>query len=460
MQNAQYDNDGEEEYLEEEEEVVTTTTKTKKGKKGKKIIHTNVTTTITKIKNQEDEEGNDNNYINSKSKISQIKKDNDSNLNNNDKNINKNSNKQELTNQNKNNFVINQTNLNNNKTINQTYDNTNNINKTNSLTKDNNIISVKNKINNEDNTIKHKSSYIPIEQPKNEYTLSDNPEIEKKIKDLFLNKIHSSDFNKMKCFKKWKLNIIKPKIFLGKKDRKIRLRTRIYIDEPAKSSSIISRRKKQAEVIVTNPIKRNPNLKHNEYKNYIIHTNQNKNNFVQQEKKIKSLAELYNENLKEEEKKEAIKKRKLDSIKMIKDIFNKRKREAFEKLKNNQKEKKMNEGLNKLNDLYIKNKKEDEKEVLDNLKDKHKLKNIRPSQRDSSIIEKEMKNIENTKEEKKLDDCCIDMKLLNGWLFLKINSYIVYEKNCRMIKQYFSKWKKYAGIRDIENNEIKNIFQH
>ena len=31
---------------------------------------------------------------------------------------------------------------------------------------------------------------------------------------------------------------------------------------------------------------------------------------VQQEKKIKSLAELYNENLKEEEKKEAIKKRK------------------------------------------------------------------------------------------------------------------------------------------------------
>ena len=153
-----------------------------------------------------------------------------------------------------------------------------------------------------------------------------------------------------------------------------------------------------------------------------------------------------------------------EGLNKLNDLYIKNKKEdekeVLDNLKDNQNKDKMNEGLNKLNDLYIKNKKEDEKEVLDNLKDKHKLKNIRPSQRDSSIIEKEMKNIENTKEEKKLDDCCIDMKLLNGWLFLKINSYIVYEKNCRMIKQYFSKWKKYAGIRDIENNEIKNIFQH
>ncbi len=197
----------------------------------------------------------------------------------------------------------------------------NNNNKTNSLNKlDNIMISGTNQINYKDNPIKHKSSYIPIAQPKQEYTLSDNPEIEQKIKDLFLNKIHSSDFNKMKCFKKWKLNIIKPKIFLGKKDRKIRLRTRIYRDEPAKSSSIVSRRKAKDEIIVSNPIKRNPNIKHNEYQNYII---KNSPNVGQKEKKIKTLNELYNESIKEDEKKEAIKNRKIDSVKKIKDIFNK-----------------------------------------------------------------------------------------------------------------------------------------
>ena len=74
-------------------------------------------------------------------------------------------------------------------------------------------------------------------------------------------------------------------------------------------------------------------------------------------------------------------------------IIKEDKKELIDNLKDNQNKDKMNEGLNKLNDLYIKNKKEDEKEVLDNLKDKHKLKNIRPSQRDSSIIEKEMKNL-------------------------------------------------------------------
>ena len=348
MQNPKYDDDGEEEYLEEEEEVVTTTTTTKKGKKGKKIIHTNIATTITKIKTQEDEEGNDYNYSNDKTKKPQTKKnkDNNSNLSNNDNNFNTNKkvlnkennnnpikqnnlninkiNHNNQINENTNNIIKNQPNLNDNKTFNQinkTNINNNN-NKTNSLNKlDNIMISGTNQINYKDNPIKHKSSYIPIAQPKQEYTLSDNPEIEQKIKDLFLNKIHSSDFNKMKCFKKWKLNIIKPKIFLGKKDRKIRLRTRIYRDEPAKSSSIVSRRKAKDEIIVSNPIKRNPNIKHNEYQNYII---KNSPNVGQKEKKIKTLNELYNESLKEDEKKEAIKNRKIDSVKKMKDIFNKR----------------------------------------------------------------------------------------------------------------------------------------
>jgi hypothetical protein len=224
---------------------------------------------------------------------------------------------------------------------------------------------------------------------------------------------------------------------------------------------------------------------------------------------------MYNKN-KREDKKEVIdnlkdnqnKDKMNEGINTLNDMYNKNKKEnekeVIDNLKDNQNKDKMNEGVNKLNDIYNKNKREDKKEVIDNLKDnQNKLKNkprslinqyniekndtltgnfdgiaqdtnnkikpiindkdlIRPTQKDIKIIqdEKENQNFKIKEEEKKLDECCIDMKLLNGWLFLKINSFIAYEQKCRMIKKYFSKWQKYAGIRDIENNEINNFYQH
>ena len=41
-----------------------------------------------------------------------------------------------------------------------------------------------------------------------------------------------------------------------------------------------------------------------------------------------------------------------------------------------------------------------------------------------------------------------DSKFLNGWLFIKISSWVGYWYLSRKINRYFSHWKKIAGIKE------------
>ena len=167
-------------------------------------------------------------------------------------------------------------------------------------------------------------------------------------------------------------------------------------------------------------------------------------------------------------------------------------RDALDNLKDNQNKDKINEGLNKLNDTLNKKNTEDKREALENINnEKSKLKaNPKILQKDLEKIEKigtlkeEVENEEDKiniikpiinndlikiedkekkyviDDQKKLDDCCQDMKLLRGWFFIKINSFIIYEQKCRNVKKYFSKWKKYAGIEESKNIDFQNLYQH
>ena len=81
--------------------------------------------------------------------------------------------------------------------------------------------------------------------------------IKEKINSFINHHNHNDTFNLMKCFKKLKLYIKKPKTFLGKKDNKIRLRNRIYYDKPVdKTLPIKNREKHQTIIIPTNNTKK------------------------------------------------------------------------------------------------------------------------------------------------------------------------------------------------------------
>ena len=56
------------------------------------------------------------------------------------------------------------------------------------------------------------------------------------------------------------------------------------------------------------------------------------------------------------------------------------------------------------------------------------------------------------------DPCCLNA--LRGWLFIKINAYVVYQINNRIIRKRFEHWKKYSKIENKGNDEINTPFQH
>ena len=56
------------------------------------------------------------------------------------------------------------------------------------------------------------------------------------------------------------------------------------------------------------------------------------------------------------------------------------------------------------------------------------------------------------------DPCCLNA--LRGWLFIKINAYVAYQVNNRIIRKRFEHWKKYSKIENKGNNEINTPFEH
>ena len=56
------------------------------------------------------------------------------------------------------------------------------------------------------------------------------------------------------------------------------------------------------------------------------------------------------------------------------------------------------------------------------------------------------------------DPCCLNA--LRGWLFIKINAYVLYQINNRIIRKRFEHWKKYSKIENKGNDEINTPFQH
>ena len=158
----------------------------------------------------------------------------------------------------------------------------------------------------------------------------------------------------MKCFKKWKLNIIKPKTFLGKKDRKIRIRTRIYLDQPEKSSSKPSYRKSQAEIIVSTPTKRESKIDKKPYEIHYISSFRNESSSGKKKDK-------YNDN---KDNKNQIN----NGLNKVTQVLERKKkddeRDVIDNLKDNQNKDKMNEGLNKLNETLNKKKNKIMKEML------------------------------------------------------------------------------------------------
>ena len=75
---------------------------------------------------------------------------------------------------------------------------------------------------------------IPVEDIKSPYTAMHDPATKRIIERFLYKSGEDPKLSLYKSFKKWKLQNIKPKTFLGKKDRKIRIRTRIYYDQPDK----------------------------------------------------------------------------------------------------------------------------------------------------------------------------------------------------------------------------------
>jgi hypothetical protein len=45
---------------------------------------------------------------------------------------------------------------------------------------------------------------------------------------------------------------------------------------------------------------------------------------------------------------------------------------------------------------------------------------------------------------------------MQGWLFVKIISYISYQQKCRIIKKYFEKWGKNIGLKKKNKINFNN----
>jgi hypothetical protein len=336
--------------------------------------------------------------------------------------------------------------------------------------------------------------------------------IKEKINSFINHHNHNDTFNLMKCFKKWKLYIKKPKTFLGKKDNKIRLRNRIYYDKPVdKTLPIKNREKHQTIIIPTNNTKKEKiyepiidntysqnNNKDNKKDNInerdmIEDKNKNikiNNNEIPNDKKKKGnvVTIKYNKDrrnivIHKKDIKNEGKNKINEGLNKLNDIINKKtlddKKETMNILKNYQNKNKLNEGLNSLNNIINEKNLKDKKEILDNLKklnEAEKNNNIENLNKLNDIIIKnnkndekkgfdninneelkfKSKNIKIKKEEEKYDSCGNDKRLMQGWLFVKIISYISYQQKCRIIKKYFEKWGKNIGLKKKNKINFNN----
>ena len=234
------------------------------------------------------------------------------------------------------------------------------------------------------------------------------------------------------CFKKWKFECIKPKTIIEKKDRNIRMRTRIYIDNYA--------------------------LDYNYNHNFIKNLNK-KEYDAYRRKELLSLIGNIKENKKIKEFEDE--KKNYDNIKKV---------ETKEhKINNNNDKKNINYNDLKIFEKIEENyKNENEKEFMNNLKN-YKKNNLK-----ENIIENNEDEIK--KEENELNvlhnaysydknkykrwyDIPED-KRLKAWCFIKILSFVSYERLQRKLKEKYFFWKKLFELKlnEDENQLHKNNY--
>ena len=232
------------------------------------------------------------------------------------------------------------------------------------------------------------------------------------------------------CFKKWKFECIKPKTIIEKKDRKIRMRTRIYIDNYA--------------------------LDYNYNHNFIKNLNK-KDYDAFRRKELLSLIGNIKENKKIKEFEDE--KKNYDNIKKV---------ETKEHKINNNKNDKKNINYNdlKIFEIIEENyKDENEKDFMNNLKNYNKN-DIKENviENNENEIKKDENGIYvlqkvNDNKYKRWYDIPED-KRLKAWCFIKILSFVSYERLQRKLKEKYFFWKKLCGLKlnEDENQLHKNNY--
>ena len=188
--------------------------------------------------------------------------------------------------------------------------------------------------------------------------------------------------------------------------------------------------------------------------------NKNKEN-KEKEDAINKLNLIFNKNLKNQGMNglsdNKVKADMIDAIEKLNSVFNKN----LNKENPNKEEKEMNEAINQLNDAF--------NDEINNIKNNNisslPTSNINVSNFNVSAIPKEY-DIEDE------DDYYIYGELDNNinlneknkkrnWAFIKILLFISYQRNNRLLKNYFDYWRKSAGIaiRDDQIN-IEQEFEH
>ena len=231
------------------------------------------------------------------------------------------------------------------------------------------------------------------------------------------------------CFKKWKFECIKPKTIIEKKDRNIRMRTRIYIDNYA--------------------------LDYNYNHNFIKNLNK-KDYDAYRRKELLSLIGNIKENKKIKEFEDE--KKNYDNIKKV---------ETKEhKINNNNDKKNINYNDLKIFEIIEENyKDENEKDFMNNLKNYNKN-DIKENviENNENEIKKDENGIYvlqkvNYNKYKRWYDIPED-KRLKAWCFIKILSFVSYERLQRKLKEKYFFWKKLCGLKlnEDENQLHKNNY--
>ena len=267
------------------------------------------------------------------------------------------------------------------------------------------------------------------------------------------------------CFKKWKFECIKPKAIVEKKDRKIRMRTRIYIDNYAldynynhnfiknlnkkdydayrrkELLSLIGNIKENKKIKEFEDEKKNyDNIKKVETKEHKINNDKNKKNINYNDLKI---FETIEENYKEENEKDFM--NNLKNYNNNKKNINYNDLKIFETIEKNYKE-------------------ENEKNFMNNLKNYNKNKENIIENNENEIKKDEngiytLQNINDNNKYKRWYDIPED-KRLKAWCFIKILSYVSYERLQRKLKEKYFFWKKLCGLQlnEDENKLHKNNY--